>query len=125
MTNPHPGGPRAVRRGEIYIADLHAVGGPLWKRRPAVVIQNDLGNRHSAETIVAAVRTASPHRLLLPVHVPVAAGVAGLVKDSRIDLAQILTVSKEALQGPIGSLPPDVMAAVDRALRISLGLQPQ
>lgn len=121
MTNPPPGSARIVRRGEVYVSDLQAVGGPLWKRRPVVVIQNDLGNRHSVDTIVAAVRTASPHRLL-PVHVPIPAGVGGLVKDSRIDTAQILSLPKGALQGPIGTLPPELMAAVDRALRISLGL---
>jgi len=111
----------SVLRGEVHIADLQRPGGRPWKNRPVLVIQNDMGNRHSPETIVAAIRDAEGKRPL-PVFVRVPRGIAGLEKDSVIDAAQVLTVARQELGHRLGAMPPDVMAAVDRALRISLGL---
>jgi mRNA interferase MazF len=111
----------SVLRGEVYIANLLRSGGRLWKDRPVLVIQNDRGNFYSPETIVAAIRDAVGTRPL-PVFVPVPRGTAGLAKDSVIDAAQILTVARQELSHRLGALPPDAMAAVDRAIRVSLGL---
>lgn len=108
-------------RGEVLIANLRRSGGRLWKDRLVLVVQNDVGNKYSAETIVTAIRDAEGKRPL-PVFVSVSAGTAGLEKDSVVDAAQILTVDKRELRHRIGTMPPGVMAAVDRALRISLRL---
>ena len=49
---------RTYKRGEIYYADLgHGVGSEQEGRRPVVIIQNDVGNKHSPTVIVAAVTT--------------------------------------------------------------------
>lgn len=110
-----------VRRGEVYVADLSKFGGRLGKSRPVVVVQNDVGNRYSPETIVAAVRDAHGGAQL-PVFVPVEAGVGGLVKRSVVDAGHVVTVPQESLGACLGRLPASVMFEVDRALLVSLGL---
>ena len=112
---------RAIQRGSVYYIDLSRHAGRLQKKRPVVVIQNDVGNRFSSETIVVAVRDAHGGRLL-PIFVPVEAGVGGLPKASIIDAGHVNTVSADDLEGPIGTLPAEVMSRVDAALRVSLSL---
>ena len=112
---------RTVRRGEIYLLDLSEHGGRLTKERPVLVVQNDIGNARSRETIVTAVRDRHGGRML-PIFVPVSRGVAGLPKDSIVDTGHILTVAGTRLGRRLGSLPASLMSAVDRALRISLDL---
>ena len=111
-----------VRRGEIYFLDLSRSGGRLRKRRPVVIVQNDVGNRYSTETIVAAIRDRHGGPLL-PIFVPVKGGTGGLRKDCVVDAGHVYTVGQEDLpHRPAGRLPARVMAAVDHALRLSLGL---
>lgn len=112
---------RNVLRGEVYVTDLSAHGGRLAKVRPALVVQNDRGNFASPETIVLGIRSAGPDKYL-PIRVPVRRGVGGLMQDSFIDAGQILTLRKESLGTRVGKMPPEIMARVDQALRISLGL---
>jgi len=109
-------------RGEIYLVDFGKVeGAQIEKTRPALVIQNDLGNRYSPHTIVVAVRSAEEKKLL-PVFVSVPEGIAGLTKDSLIDCGHISTVLKVRLGNRIGKLPTSFQAEVDKALKISLDL---
>lgn len=118
---PHPAFGRNVRRGEVYLSNLEALGGRLWKNRPVVVVQNDRGNLFSPETIVAGIRSGDASRLL-PICVKVPAGVAGLHRASVIDAGQLSTIGKMQLGAFIGRLPAEVMEALDRALRLSLAL---
>lgn len=112
---------RDVRRGDVCSIDLSRHGGRLQKVRPVLVVQNDVANRVSSETIVAAIRDPHGGRSL-PVFVHVAHGTGGLKKASIIDAGHLNTVGKDMLAGPIGSMPPDVMARVDAALRVSLSV---
>ncbi|HLF94986.1 MAG TPA: type II toxin-antitoxin system PemK/MazF family toxin [Planctomycetota bacterium] len=114
----HAGG---IRRGDVHLVELAVAGGVLRKRRPALVIQNDLANRHAADTIVVAIRDVHGGRLL-PVHVAVRRGTGGLEKDSVIDAGHVMTVPQAVLSQSLGRLPPEVMRQVDRAILISLGL---
>lgn len=109
------------RRGEIYTVDFGRANGVLQKVRPAVIIQNNLGNRHSPHTIVAAIRDATG-RSALPILVAVPQGIAGLTKYSLIDCGQILTVHRDQLSRLWGRLPFDYERRLDEALRHSLDL---
>lgn len=113
--------PKIIRRGDVHWTDLAAQGGQLRKTRPVLVVQNDIGNRVSSETIVVAIRDAHGGRSL-PIFVHVKAGVGGLTKDSVIDAGHVVTLRSAQLDGPIGAMPPEVMARVDEALRLSLSL---
>jgi mRNA interferase MazF len=110
-----------VRRGDVVIVRLDpAEGHEMKKTRPAVVIQNDIGNRNSSTTIVAPVtRTYREY----PFEVFVEADESPLKKDSSIRLDQIRTVSvPERIHSVVGSLDGPTMAEVDEALKLSLGL---
>jgi mRNA interferase MazF len=91
------------------------------KARPVLVVQNDVGNAYSSETIVVALRDRHGGGML-PIFVPVAKGVCGLAKDSVVDAGHMNTVAKEQLGQFLGSLPKTVMCSVDQALRVSLAL---
>lgn len=119
MTNPG-GERRSVRRGEVYVANLLPFGGRLYKDRPVVVVQNDLGNRSSPETIVLTIR--SDHGKRFAILVPVARDAGGLDRNSVIDAGHVLTIPQAGLGRRIGTLPPEAMRAVDEALRTSLAL---
>ncbi len=89
--------------------------------RPALVIQNDVGNEYSRTTIVAAVTTGIKGDY--PFVVRISASESQLPRDSAVNCAQLLTVDKARLSGKCGELSPKRMEAVDEALRVSLGLK--
>ncbi len=110
-----------VRRGDVVIVRLDpAEGHEMKKIRPAVVVQNDIGNRNSSTTIVAPV-TGTYHEY--PFEVFVEADGSPLEKDSSIRLDQIRTVSvSKRIHSVAGSLDGPTMGEVDEALQLSLGL---
>src|SRR3972149_3062024 len=111
-----------TRRGEIYWFDFGVPGGsePGF-RRPAVVIQNDVGNELSRTTIVAAVTSRVPPKSY-PYVVIVNAGEGGLRERSAVLLNQIRTVDQSRLEDRCGRLSSSRMSDIDEALRTSLGL---
>jgi len=110
------------RRGEVYLVNFDpTVGAEIQKTRPALILQNNLGNRYSSVTIVAAI-TLRHDTPLYPHQVHVKAPEAGLRVDSTVLLNQIRTVDKQRLVKRLGILKPETMLAVERALEISLGL---
>lgn len=112
-----------IRRGDIFSVDLEpAQGAEQGKVRPALVIQNDIGNRYSPTIIVAAITSGGQTRF--DVNVVVKAPEGGLRNDSTILLNQIRTVDKMRLGRYWGYVSPRTMDAVDEALKISLGLVP-
>jgi len=73
-----------VRRGDIYYADLSpVVGSEQGGLRPVLIVQNDVGNRHSP-TVIAAAITSRMSKTKLPTHIDVYANKVGLQKDSVI-----------------------------------------
>ena len=110
------------KRGEIYLVDFDPTrGSEIKKTRPALILQNDIANRHSPITIVAAV-TSQFDELLYPTEVLVNASESGLKVDSVILLNQIRSIDKARLIKRLGSIKPSTMESVERSLEISLGL---
>jgi len=111
----------ACRRGEIYLVNWNpGRGSEQTGKRPALVIQNDIGNRYSPTTIVAACTTASVKSYPFIVHV--GAEESGMSKDSSVNLAQIMTVERTRLETKVGELSRERMLEIDRALKNSLGI---
>ena len=109
------------KRGELYWVDWSpARGTEIIGIRPALIIQNDIGNEVSATTIVASCSSA-PEKPF-PFLVPVTAQESGLPKDCNINLATIMTIDKSRLGDKCGELSREKMGEVDKALQISLGL---
>lgn len=112
------------RRGEVYLVAFDpTLGAEITKTRPALVLQNDIANRHGAITIVAAITSQFEGRLY-PTEVLVKKPEGGLRTDSVVLLNQIRSVDKRRLIRRLGTLKPATMRDINRALEISLGLVP-
>lgn len=114
-----------VHRGEVFYADLSpVVGSEQGGIRPVLIVQNDIGNRHSP-TVIAAAITSKQDKNRLPTHIGVRAEKCGLSRDSIVLTEQIRTLDKRRLRERAGSIPPEDMQRVDAALGISMGLREQ
>ncbi len=110
-----------VKRGEIYWVDWSpGRGSEQSGLRPALVIQNDTGNKYSPTTIVASISTASERPY--PFLVRLIAAESGLKRDSAVNLSQILTIDQTCLGDKCGKLDPAKMVEVDEAIKTSLAL---
>ncbi|HEY6330840.1 MAG TPA: type II toxin-antitoxin system PemK/MazF family toxin [Blastocatellia bacterium] len=110
------------RRGDLYLVNFDpSIGAEIKKTRPALILQNDIANRHSPITIVAAISSKFDDDLY-PTEVPVPAAEGGLSTDSVVLLNQIRSVDQQRLVKRLGVLSTHRMRLVDKAIRISLGL---
>ena len=111
-----------IRRGDIYYADLSPViGSEQGGLRPVLIVQNDVGNRHSP-TVIAAAITSKIGKTKLPTHIDIFANKVGLAKDSVILLEQVRTLDKKRLKERMGHLDDNIMQKVNDAISISFGL---
>lgn len=111
-----------MRRGDIYYADLRpVVGSEQGGIRPVLIVQNDVGNRHSP-TIICAAITSKMNKAKLPTHIELSVGKYDMVKDSVILLEQLRTIDKQRLKDKVCHLDDDIMQKVNKGLMISLEL---
>ncbi len=111
-----------MRRGDIYYADLRpVVGSEQGGVRPVLIVQNDVGNRHSP-TIICAAITSKMNKAKLPTHIELNAGKYNIVKDSVILLEQLRTIDKKRLKDKVCHLDEDIMRQVNHGLMVSLEL---
>ena len=111
-----------IRRGDIYYADLRpVVGSEQGGIRPALIIQNDIGNKHSPTVICAAI-TSKMNKAKIPTHIEIDAVRYGIEKDSVILLEQLRTIDKRRLKDKVCHLDDAMLDKVNHALEISLEL---
>ena len=111
-----------IKRGDIFYADLRPViGSEQGGVRPVLIIQNDVGNRHSPTVICAAI-TSQMNKAKLPTHVELDSSRYALVKDSVVLLEQLRTIDKKRLRDKVCHLDREILRKVERALLISLDL---
>lgn len=111
-----------IRRGDIYYADLRpVVGSEQGGVRPVLIIQNDIGNKHSPTVICAAI-TSKMNKAKLPTHVELNTKRCDMIRDSVILLEQLRTIDKQRLKERICHIDDELLKDVDRALMISLEL---
>ena len=111
-----------IKRGDIFYADLSPViGSEQGGIRPVMIIQNDIGNRHSPTVICAAI-TSKMNKAKLPTHIEIDASKYHLVKNSVVLLEQVRTIDKKRLKDFICHVDNKLMTQVDDALRVSLEL---
>ena len=108
------------KRGEVWLVNWNpARGSEQAGRRPALVIQNDIGNEKAPTTIVAAISSSVR---VYPMNVQINPPEGGLNYPSIIKTSQILTISKERLEKRLGRISRDSMDEVDKAIKLSLAL---
>jgi mRNA interferase MazF len=111
------------RYGEIYEVGLGPViGSETGKRRPALVVSNDINNEFSQAVTVLPI-TSQPVSKCYPFEVLVLKGIAGLNADSRIKANQVRTVDKRRLVGLRGTLPAEYLPQVEKALKAHLNMK--
>lgn len=119
---------REIRRGDVvlvpfpYVTDFRKA-----KTRPALVVQNDIGNRFGSTVIVALISSSVPEKRY-PMHYPIeqrspVAKAAGLKTTSVVKMETIVTLPKRAILQRLGSLPTDAIRQADEALAFSLDLR--
>lgn len=110
-------------RGELWWADLGLpTGSAPALRRPVLIISADQYNRSDLQTVTVAVITTNARLAALPGNVALAAGAAGLNFDSVVNVTQIATVDRAALQERLGALPDWLSAQVDAGITRALAL---
>ena len=108
------------KRGDVWLVNWNpGRGSEQTGRRPALVIQNDIGNEKAPTTIVAAISTSVR---AYPMNVVTRPSEGGLDRPSVIKTSQILTISKERLEKRLGRLNRERMQEVDGAIKLSLSL---
>lgn len=115
---------RSVKRGDVYYADFgsveDAVGHELAKKRPVLIIQNNLGNKKSTTTICLCLSTKCKYGLPYHVHF---SDLNIVNRESDICAEQIKTIDQCRLEQYLGNVGSAVMEQVDKALVISLGIK--
>ena len=102
-----------IRRGDIYYADLRpVVGSEQGGVRPVLIIQNDVGNKHSPTVICAAI-TSRMNKAKLPTHVELPTRRCAMIKDSVILLEQLRTIDKQRLKEKICHIDEELQQKVD------------
>jgi len=109
-------------RGDVWLVDFDpTVGAEIKKTRPALIIQNDIGNRVSPITIVAVITSTLKRPYPFQVYLPM--GEGGLDVDSVVTLNHIRSIDRHRLVRRLGTVSDKTMSAVDQAILISLGLE--
>ena len=110
-----------LKRGDMYFVDLNpVVGSEQGEKRPAIVVQNDIGNKHSP-TVVIVPLTCNLEKKPLPTHVFIPQS-CGLESESLALVEQIRTVDRSRLKEYIGRIKRKQQAELDKALIVCVGL---
>jgi Growth inhibitor len=111
-----------IKRGDIFYADLRPViGSEQGGIRPVLIIQNNVGNKHSPTVICAAI-TSKMNKAKLPTHVEIEAAKYDIVKDSVILLEQLRTIDKKRLKDKVCHLDSEILEKINQAVLVSLEL---
>lgn len=111
-----------IRRGDIFFADLRpVVGSEQGGIRPVLIIQNNMGNKHSPTVICAAI-TSRMNKAKLPTHIQLDMRKYDITKDSVILLEQIRTIDKSRLKEKVCHLDEGILNRIDEALCVSLAI---
>ncbi len=115
-----------IRRGDVVLAWFPFASGQGSKRRPCLIVQNDVDNAKLANTVIAQIssnlrRRGDKSHLFVSAASP--EGVqAGLLHDSVVSCNNLATIEQSLIDKVIGSLPTAVMQKVDDCLRAALEL---
>lgn len=109
-------------RGDMYYADLgKGIGSEQEGYRPVVIIQNNVGNKHSPTVIIASITSKKNAKAKLPTHYLLGAE-DGLEMPSLVLLEQLRTIDKRRLSSFIGHLSEKHIQGINHALAVSVGL---
>ena len=112
------------RCGDIYLVDLGTnIGSEQGGCRPVLLLQNNVGNHYAPTLIVAPVSSRYWKKSKQPTH-SLIEGVQNLTSPSVVLAEQIITIDKERVMKYLGKVPEDQIQGIDKAVKVSLGLEP-
>lgn len=113
-----------IKRGDMFYADLSpVVGSEQGGIRPVLIIQNDVGNKHSP-TVIAAAITSQTGKTKLPTHIEIEPEQSGLKAESVVLTEQVRTIDKSRLKEKIGHIEDEkIISKINNALGVSFGLE--
>ena len=115
-----------MQRGDVYLIDFEPViGSEANKRRPAIIVSNDGANLTAARLgrgVVTVVPVTSSAGRVYPFQVRLPAAATGLNRDSKAQAEQVRSVSVRRVGSKLGSVPGNLLAELDEALRLHLAL---
>lgn len=107
-----------VRRGDIfYVYGTEATGSEQRGDRPAIIVGNDIGNKHSP--VVEIVYLTTRQKTRLPTHIKISTAL----RPSTALCEQIYSVCKSRLGQHIGHVTEQEMDDINKALAISVGIR--
>lgn len=111
-----------IYRDSIIMVDFGENQGSVQNgKRPAVVIQNNIGNKFSTTTIVVPI--TGKHKRKLPTHHELYKKDYWYLKcDSTILAEQVLTISKDQILDVMGRLRKEDSKKLDGILSVSISL---
>ena len=105
------------KRGEVWCISFDpSIGGEVQKTRPAIIISNDMANKHLNRVQIIPV-TSNVSKLY-----PAETYITLNGEKSKAMADQLTTASKARLQNKFGKLSQTDLAAVEHAVRTQLDL---
>lgn len=105
------------KRGDVWWVNFDpSLGGETRKVRPAIVLSNNIANRHLNRIQVVPITSNVDHLY------PAEAYVTIQNKPGKAMADQITTATKQRLRNKICSLRADELKAVETAVKLQLGL---
>ena len=106
-------------KGEIWWANLPAnpYGSEPGKRRPVLVLQNDIINRSNIRTIICAVITSNINQAQVPGNIMLEKSITGLSKTSVANFSQVFTIDKSRFIEQVTMLPKNYIVKINESLR--------
>ena len=103
-----------IKRGDIYIVDLgEGFGSEQGGIRPALVVQNNIGNKYSHTLLIACITSKANTKHHLPTH---------YILPDNVMMEQIRVIDEKRIVKYIGTLSPRIMKILDKRIMISFGL---
>jgi mRNA interferase MazF len=115
-----------MKRGDLYWADLIPRSCSEQRgRRPVLIVSHDGFNQVPGwrSIIVVPISTSAEQAMRGPTAIHLPEGTGGLKKDSIALCHQVTTLDRSKLTEPIGTLPVDLIEAIEKGLRAALDLQ--
>jgi mRNA interferase MazF len=117
----------SIRRGDVVLAWYPFASGQGGRRRPCLVIQNDVDNARLANTVVAQItsnlqRVGDKSHLLIETATPEGKR-AGLLHDSVVSCNNLATIERLLIQKVIGNVDGASMQKIDDCLKAALDIQ--